>query len=179
MTQAKAILIRRTQAGANWFFYIAGLSVVNSIIFLLHQNIQFVVGLGTTQVINALSKGSVPGIVLGVIVAGIFALFGVFARKGQIWAFWVGMVLYLLDGLLILLVGESGVAGSVLSGLALAAVGAAGFIAAQWFGLAGLIERGIMRLSRSFGWAPLGEIAGGHSRVEGLGQFGEPGLQVG
>ncbi len=63
-------------------------------------------------------------------------------------------------GLLVLLVGESGVSGYVLGGLGLAAFGAAGFIAAQWFGLAGLIERGIMRLSRSFGWAPLGEIAG-------------------
>ncbi len=61
-------------------------------------------------------------------------------------------------GLLVLLVGESGVSAYVLSGLALAALGAAGFVAAQWFGLAGLIERGIMRLSNSFGWAPLGEI---------------------
>ncbi len=106
LAQAKAVLTRRTQVGANWFLYIAGLSVINSIIFLLHQNIQFVVGLGTTQVINYLSKGDILGIVLGVIVAGIFALFGVFARKGQIWAFWVGMVLYLLDGLLILVVKD-------------------------------------------------------------------------
>ena len=63
-------------------------------------------------------------------------------------------------GLLALLVGESGVSGTVLAGLALAALGAAGFVGAQWFGLAGLIERGIMRLSNSFGWAPLGEIGG-------------------
>lgn len=63
-------------------------------------------------------------------------------------------------GLLVLLVGQSGVEGTVLGGLAMAAVGAAGFIAAQWFGFAGLIERGIMRLSNSFGWAPLGEVVG-------------------
>ena len=62
--------------------------------------------------------------------------------------------------LLVLLVGNSGVVATLASGLALAIAGAAGFVASQWFGLAGLIERGIMRLSNSFGWAPLGEIAG-------------------
>ncbi len=62
--------------------------------------------------------------------------------------------------LLVLLVGQSGVEHYVLGGLAMAMLGAAGFIAAQWFGLAGLIERGILHLSNSFGWAPLGEVAG-------------------
>ena len=62
--------------------------------------------------------------------------------------------------LLLLLVGESGVGAYLASGVALAALGAAGFLAAQWFGLASLIERGVMRLSNSFGWTPLGEIAG-------------------
>ncbi len=63
-------------------------------------------------------------------------------------------------GLLVLLVGESGVSGYVLSGMAAAAAGGVAFVAAQWWGLAGLIERGIMRLSNSFGWAPLGEVGG-------------------
>lgn len=71
-------------------------------------------------------------------------------------------------GLLILLVGESGVSGYVLGGLGLAAVGAAGFVAAQWFGLAGWIERGIMKLSGSFGWAPLGEIVGLDAAIRGI-----------
>ena len=63
-------------------------------------------------------------------------------------------------GLLVLLVGESGVGGYILGGVGVAVAGAVGFVAAQWFGLAGLIERGIMRLSTRFGWAPL-EGAGG------------------
>ena len=71
-------------------------------------------------------------------------------------------------GLLVLLVGGSGVVGYVAGGAGLAALGAAGFVAAQWFGLAGLIERGIMRLSRSFGWAPLGEIAGLDEAIRGI-----------
>ena len=48
--------------------------------------------------------------------------------------------------------------GYVLGGAGLAALGAAGFIAAQWYGLAGWIERGIMRVSARFGWAPLGNV---------------------
>ena len=63
-------------------------------------------------------------------------------------------------GLLVLLVGESGVGGYLLGGVALAAAAAAGFVAAQWFGLAGLVERGLVRLSARFGWAPLGEVGG-------------------
>ncbi len=71
-------------------------------------------------------------------------------------------------GLLVLLVGDSGVTGYVLGGLGLAVAGAAGFIASQWFGLAGLIERGIMRVSSSFGWAPLGEASGLDAAIRGI-----------
>ncbi len=63
-------------------------------------------------------------------------------------------------GLLVLLVGGSGVVGYVASGLGLAALGAAAFIGAQWFGLAGWIERGILHLSSRFGWTALGEVVG-------------------
>ncbi len=62
--------------------------------------------------------------------------------------------------LLVLLVGESGVGGYVLGGAGMAALAALGFIAAQWFGLAGLIERGVMRLSQHFGWMTPGELGG-------------------
>ena len=71
-------------------------------------------------------------------------------------------------GLLVLLIGGSGVVGYVAGGAGLAMLGAAGFIAAQWFGLAGMIERGVMRLSRSFGWAPLGEIGGLDMAIRGV-----------
>ena len=45
----------RVKRGANWFYWIAGLSVVNSIMFIAGANFQFVVGLGVTQIINALA----------------------------------------------------------------------------------------------------------------------------
>jgi len=63
-------------------------------------------------------------------------------------------------GLLMLLVGESGLAGYVLGGTAITLLAAATFVAAQWFGMAAVLERGIMRLSRRFGWMSPGGIAG-------------------
>ena len=41
--------------GANWFFWIAGLSVVNSVILLMEGDRHFVVGLGVTQLVNAIA----------------------------------------------------------------------------------------------------------------------------
>ncbi len=71
-------------------------------------------------------------------------------------------ILFTLIGLalLVLLVGESGVPGYVLGVTAVTLVAAAGVVAGQRFGMAGLLERGIMRLSRRFGWTSPGEIAG-------------------
>ena len=79
-------------------------------------------------------------------------------------------VLFTLAGLalLMLLVGESGVAAYVLAGAAVAALAAVGFVAAQWLGLAGWVERGAMRLSTRFGWAPLGEVRGLDDAIRAL-----------
>src|SRR5437588_12623571 len=41
--------------GANWFFWIAGLSVVNAVISLAEGNRHFVVGLGITEIINGVA----------------------------------------------------------------------------------------------------------------------------
>jgi len=71
-------------------------------------------------------------------------------------------------GLLVLLVGESGTASYVFGGTAVAMLVAAGFVAAQWFGMAGLVERGIMRLSRRFGWSSSAEIGGLDGSIRAL-----------
>jgi len=97
----------RMRSGARWFYWIAGLSVVNSIIGIAGGNLHFVVGLGITQAVDAIAKplgnpGMVLDLIINGVVAGIFALFGAFATKGQKWAFLTGMVLYSLDGLLLL-----------------------------------------------------------------------------
>jgi hypothetical protein len=105
--------------GANWFYWIAALSLVNSAIIHAGGEWSFVIGLGITQFVDAvaavvamevgadavlLTKGLAIGADL--LVAGLFVLFGVFARRRRSWAFVVGMGLYALDGLLFLLVSD-------------------------------------------------------------------------
>jgi len=101
----------RMVSGAKWFYWIAGLSIVNSMVALFGGELHFVVGLGITTVVDVLAKqagaaGNVLDIVINGFVAGIFVLFGVFAQKAQKWAFVVGMGLYVLDALLLLLVKD-------------------------------------------------------------------------
>jgi hypothetical protein len=95
-------------ASASWFLWIAGLSLVNSVIGLAGGNLHFIVGLGITQIVDAIAHsigtaGIVLDLIINGIVTGVFVFFWHFARKGQKWAFLVGMVLYAADGLLLVL----------------------------------------------------------------------------
>ena len=104
---SKMVTAARARAGAKWFYWIAGLSMINSIVVITGGNLHFVVGLGITSVVDAMAKrvssaGSVLDIIINGFVAGIFVLFGYFATKAQKWAFAVGISLYLLDGILLL-----------------------------------------------------------------------------
>jgi hypothetical protein len=106
-----AKLENQVKSGASWFFWIAGLSVINSVVALSGSQWGFIMGLGVTQIVDTIGKtlggAGVPvAIILDIIVAGVFVLFGVFARQRHPWAFIVGMVLYGLDGLLFLLGGD-------------------------------------------------------------------------
>ena len=108
-------LENQLKAGANWFFWIAGLSIVNSAILFVGSEWGFIIGLGITQVIDAIGlliaeevgiAGKIVAFVFDIIAAGIFVLFGVFSRKRYRCAFIIGMVLYALDGLIFLLVKD-------------------------------------------------------------------------
>lgn len=104
------------RSGTNWFWWIAGLSIVNSLIVLSGSNWNFVVGLGLTQVVDGVAGAlaeefadigtivKVAGLLIDVAIAGLFVLLGFLARKHFAWAFIIGMVLYGLDGLIFLLV---------------------------------------------------------------------------
>lgn len=101
----------RLRSGANWFFWIAGLSVVNSVILVAGGSWNFIIGLGTTQLAVALTgeagiAGKVLGLLVSLLIAGVFIVFGIFARKRQTWSFIVGMVFYGMDGLLFLVVKD-------------------------------------------------------------------------
>jgi len=109
--QRKINAAAQVARGARWFYWIAGLSLVNSAIGIFGGGVHFVIGLGITQVFDVLTKpfggtGIVLDVVINGTVAAVVCLFGVFASKGQKWAFLVGMVLYGMDGLLLLLGGD-------------------------------------------------------------------------
>jgi hypothetical protein len=99
------------RAGANWFLWIAVLSIINTVMALARENFQFVCGLGITALVDQVAiqlrkSGDELAIVISGFIAGVFALFGVFGRKGMKWAFYAGMPFYALDGLLLLALGD-------------------------------------------------------------------------
>ena len=111
--QHRLQLEQRFRSGANWFFWIAGLSLLNSVMLHSGSNWSFIVGLGITRLIDAVALNSATGpmataiaLALDAFVAGFFVLFGVLARKRYIAAFVIGMILYAADGLLFLMVKD-------------------------------------------------------------------------
>lgn len=99
------------KSGANWFFWIAGLSIVNSVVILTGGAWSFIIGLGVTQIIDVIgyemgSIGTAVALGLDMLAAGVFVLFGALARKGYAAAFITGMVLYALDGLIFFAVAD-------------------------------------------------------------------------
>jgi len=110
-----AELMKNYRSGANWFYWIAGLSIITSLIAIGGGGIHFIFSLGITQVIDGIAAAlsvqmgsgtQVVALVLDLIIVGIFVLFGYLANRKQLWAYIVGGVLFLLDGLLCLIAGD-------------------------------------------------------------------------
>jgi hypothetical protein len=107
-------LMRRVKSGGNNFYWIAGLSVVNSLISAFGGGISFVIGLGITQIVDGIAlllaqeyPGNAilikaMGLILSIGLSAVFVVFGYFAGKEKRWAFIVGMVFYSLDALILL-----------------------------------------------------------------------------
>jgi len=97
-------LLRLRRSGALWFYWVAGLSVVNSLASLTGQHWRFILGLGITQLADALAAHSGRGVgavaVMDAVIVGGFVLLGRFAQRGRVWAFGVGAAIYALDGLI-------------------------------------------------------------------------------
>jgi hypothetical protein len=107
----QALAAAQAKSGGSWFYWIAGLSLINSISAFSGSTWRFIVGLGITQLFDAVgtslgSSGKVIVLALDLLVAGLFILFGLFAVKGHLWAFVVGMILFALDSLVFLLVQD-------------------------------------------------------------------------
>lgn len=96
------------KGSSSWLVIIAGLSLVNSVLFLTGAKIHFIFGLGFTQIVDAVAHnagaaGVALDLVINGVVAVVFVLFWNFARKGEKWAWLAGMGLYVLDALILLL----------------------------------------------------------------------------
>jgi hypothetical protein len=102
---ARAGVAPQAVASATWFYTIAGLSVLNSLIVMVGGHIRFIFGLGITSIFDYVGNktggaGMGASFVINLFVAGVLVLLGYFARKGLKWAFLVGMIAYGLDALL-------------------------------------------------------------------------------
>ncbi|SRR6266436_1859733 len=104
-------LLQRSKSGARWFFWIAGLTIITSMVSLYGGGFAFFLSLGTTQFIDGVARGlskefgdatKIVALVLDILVAGVFGLMGWLAMKRHLWSFITGMVLFMLDALVLL-----------------------------------------------------------------------------
>jgi hypothetical protein len=98
---------RVVKVGANWLLTVAALSMINSVLSMSGAGIRFIFGLGIAQFVDELAhqagqSGFTLDLIINGFVAGIFVLFWNFARKGQQWAFFLGMGIYALDAVVML-----------------------------------------------------------------------------
>jgi hypothetical protein len=91
------------QSAARWFWWIAGLSVVNIVLFQSGSETNFVVGLGITALSDVVFAGNKPiGFVIDALAVGFFLWMGAQGSRGKLWAFYVGLAVYTLDALIYL-----------------------------------------------------------------------------
>jgi hypothetical protein len=99
-------LERQRRNGGAWFYWVAGLTLINSALALAGQNWHFILGLGITQLADALiaqsSSGWMAAAALDLMLIGGFVFLGRCAVGGHLWAFLVGIALYALDGVIFL-----------------------------------------------------------------------------
>ena len=106
----RTLLLARRNRGATWFFTIAALSGINTLLQAFDAKLHFIFGLGITDVVNQIARGrGQNGVVAMILVDGLFVvllvLCGVWARNGSQASFMCGMIAYALDGAVLLLFG--------------------------------------------------------------------------
>ena len=107
------------RSSARWFFWIAGLSLLNSIVFRMNGRVNFLFGLGVTQLVDGINRAIIEdglfenaniisGLSMGLVLllSGLYVVFGLITQKKKKWAFFVGTVLYVLDGLILVLIQD-------------------------------------------------------------------------
>jgi len=98
---------QRINTGANWFNWIAVLTLINSFAAHSGSHFRFIIGLGTTQLVDAIGSTNLAPIALAIdaLVVATCAMVAYYARESR--AVYIGgMIVYALDGLFLLLVGD-------------------------------------------------------------------------
>jgi len=93
--------------GADWFLWLALLSVINSLLVYFYNTPNSPMALGITQWVDGTHGGikaamSTEALIMNVLIAGVLAVFGLLARRGSDLAFVVGIFLYAIDGMLVI-----------------------------------------------------------------------------
>jgi hypothetical protein len=119
MKQARAILESKLNSSACWFYWIAILAAIqgDAIAFKL-GDVSFI-GLGVTRVIDQAARAflsklgaklplslSVLSMTGTLVVSGIFALCGYLGVRRHFWIYMIGIVLYVLDAAVCILVKD-------------------------------------------------------------------------
>jgi hypothetical protein len=98
---------KRINTGANWFNWIAGLTLINSLAAHSGTNFRFIIGLGTTQLVDAIGATnlSVLALAIDALVIVTCALVAYYARESK-GIYIGGMIVYGFDALILVLVGD-------------------------------------------------------------------------
>jgi len=93
--------------GADWFFWIAILSLINSLIVYYYQTPNSPLALGITRWLDGTTTGfnasmTTGGLLTNLLVALVLAVFGLLSRRGNDIAFVVGIFLYVIDAMLVI-----------------------------------------------------------------------------
>jgi hypothetical protein len=112
-------IIEHAKKARGWFVAIAAFSFVNSLLIMFGAEVSFVIGLGATQVVDAIvavmreemassaaAVASAIGLLINLCIIGVVMVIWWASGRGSTAAYIVGMVLYGLDGLIFLLVGD-------------------------------------------------------------------------
>lgn len=103
----KPELETQCRRGAQWFYWVAALSLVNLVIGLTGQDWRFILSLGATQLLQeiAMEAGAVAYLPALAVIA-FFGMLGQRAVAGKVWAFLTGMIIYGVDSLIFLLIPD-------------------------------------------------------------------------
>ena len=89
------------RSGARWFWWIAGMSLLNAALLLSGSNTNFVIGLAMTTFAGAMFADQLPvALALIAMTVGFYFFMGLQAQRGKQWAFYAGLAVYAVDALI-------------------------------------------------------------------------------